>query len=379
METKCRCILCRWGRCKHYLWFIMEINNHQRILNILLIALFLLVRGISACTTFYLSHNDRIIFGNNYDWDLGEGLVIVNKRGVSKTAVNYTNPAQWASKYGSVTFNQYGREFPHGGMNEAGLTVGLMWLNEAEYPPPDSRPEIDNLQWVQYVLDNFGTVEEVIDDDRVRIAPLSTAAIHYLIGDAKGGCVGVEFIGGKRVCYSGDALPVKVLTNSTYASSKRLLLQSKDFGGNRRIPKSTGSNERFVRIAYMIKEYSPQKADDIVSYGFGMLSQVAMGNYTKWSIVYNIEDRCVYFRTNRNKKRKKIVLEKLDFSCKTPVMILDMNAGVSGDITKELIEYAPKKNKKLIRNTFSKTYFLENVPDELLQRVMRLPESFICK
>jgi choloylglycine hydrolase len=27
----------------------------------------------------------------------------------------------WISKYGSITFNQYGREFPTGGMNEKGL------------------------------------------------------------------------------------------------------------------------------------------------------------------------------------------------------------------------------------------------------------------
>ena len=32
-------------------------------------------------------------------------------------------PASWVSKYGSVTFNQYGRELPTGGMNEAGLVV----------------------------------------------------------------------------------------------------------------------------------------------------------------------------------------------------------------------------------------------------------------
>jgi penicillin V acylase-like amidase (Ntn superfamily) len=27
-----------------------------------------------------------------------------------------------------VTFNQYGRNFPSGGMNEAGLVIELMWL-----------------------------------------------------------------------------------------------------------------------------------------------------------------------------------------------------------------------------------------------------------
>lgn len=332
-----------------------------------------------ACSTFLLSHNGKVIFGNNYDWDLGDGLVIVNKRGMHKTAINQNNPVQWTAQYGSVTFNQYGREFPHGGMNETGLTVGLMWLNEAEYPPPDSRPEIDNLQWLQYLLDNFKTVDEVIADTSVRVAPLSTAAIHYLIGDAQGGCVCIEFIDGKRLCYTGDDLPARVLTNSTYASSKRFLGRYKGFGGNRRIPSNNDSDERFVRIAHMIQQYSAQQSKDIVSYGFAVLSHVSMGNYTKWSIVYDISNKSVSFKTEAKKKIKKITLSKLDFSCAEQVLMLDMNTGLSGDISKRLIPYSSKENKKLIRDTFSKTYFLEHVPRELLQRVMQLPEGFVCK
>lgn len=345
----------------------------------MLLIIILTVQYIYACTTFFLSYDNRIIFGNNYDWDLGDGLVIVNKRGMSKIAINENNPARWVSKYGSVTFNQYGREFPTAGMNEKGLAVGLMWLSGAEYPPPDSRPEIDNLQWMQYVLDNFSTVDEVMLDTKVRIAPLSTAAIHYLIGDAQGDCVCVEFINGERVYYHGKSLPVKVLTNSTYATSRRYLEQYTGFGGNRRIPSGTGTYERFVRIAQLQKEYAPQKGKDIVTYGFDILAGVAMGSYTKWSIVYDNANRFVYFRTNERKKIKKIELRKLDFSCNAPVKIIDINTGLSGDITLKLVKYVPKKNNKLIRYTFRKTYFLENVSADLLQRVMRLPEGFVCK
>lgn len=32
----------------------------------------------------------------------------------------------WTSRYASVTFNQWGREFPMDGMNEAGLVVALV-------------------------------------------------------------------------------------------------------------------------------------------------------------------------------------------------------------------------------------------------------------
>ena len=90
------------------------------------------------CTTFCLDHGDRPVFGRNYDWTVEDGLVIINKRGVTKAST--LGRLAWTSKYGSATFNQYGREFPIGGMNEAGLVVESMVLLETEYPLPDTRP-----------------------------------------------------------------------------------------------------------------------------------------------------------------------------------------------------------------------------------------------
>src|SRR5438309_5840940 len=67
-----------------------------------------------ACTTFCLVGKGEVLFGRNYDWTIGDALLLVNKRGVAKTAtiIDSDNGAKWVSKYGSVTFNQYGRENP---------------------------------------------------------------------------------------------------------------------------------------------------------------------------------------------------------------------------------------------------------------------------
>src|SRR4030081_3781200 len=88
----------------------------------LLLLAFLSVNQASACTTFCLKQNGEILFGRNYDWNIGDALEQVNKRGVMKGATigDSPNSAKWISKYGSVTFNQYGRENPTGGMNEMG-------------------------------------------------------------------------------------------------------------------------------------------------------------------------------------------------------------------------------------------------------------------
>src|SRR5437660_3571671 len=90
-----------------------------------------------ACTTVMIPGSAEKIVAKSYDWDLGNGMALVNKRHVAKTALAALpgdHPAQWTSTYGSVTFNQHGRELPVSGMNEAGLVVEIMWLDSSVYP-----------------------------------------------------------------------------------------------------------------------------------------------------------------------------------------------------------------------------------------------------
>src|SRR5215831_2572293 len=110
-------------------------------------------RGADACTTFMLTRGSERVVGKSYDWAMGQGLVIVNKRGVAKQSVPAKpgdRAAQWMSRHASVTFNQYGREFPTGGMNDAGLVVEVMWLDSSQYERADRRPSLNELQWIQY-------------------------------------------------------------------------------------------------------------------------------------------------------------------------------------------------------------------------------------
>ena len=106
-----------------------------------------------ACTTFCAGG----LFGRNYDFEIGYGHVIVNKRGVSKTSQT-DKPASWTSRFGSITFNQFGRDSATGGMNEKGLVVELMWLDGTRYPAADARSEVGTLEWIQYQLDTASNV-----------------------------------------------------------------------------------------------------------------------------------------------------------------------------------------------------------------------------
>src|SRR5215510_11053809 len=177
--------------------------------SLLLSALLLLTLSIDSsfgCTTFCIKSRDRRLFGRNYDWDIGDGLIFVNKRGVAKTSeAEVPNPAKWVSRYGSVTFNQYGRENPTGGMNEAGLVVEELWLDETEYPGDKDLPVIDTQEWIQYELDTSATVEEAIAHARkVRID--SEVKVHFMISDRSGNAATIEFLKGSLVAHTGEEL-----------------------------------------------------------------------------------------------------------------------------------------------------------------------------
>jgi len=327
-----------------------------------------------ACTTFCLKSKGEVLFGKNYDWMIGDGLVFVNKRGVAKTSSEETNPAKWISKYGSVTFNQYGWENPSGGMNEAGLVIELMWLDDTQYPKDDGRPAVDVLEWIQYQLDTSATVAEVIQSsEKIRID--SQVKLHYLVNDKAGNTTTIEFLDGRLVARHGANLPVSTLTNDTYDKS---LSYAKTTAAEK--ANGNGSLQRFARAAQKTGEFDKQlkAGTDAVNYAFEILSNVAQPGYTQWSIVYDQKRGRIYFRTRQNPQIRSIEFSAFDYACGSPVKIIDMNANGAGDVTAQFVAYTKKANRDLIERSFNGTDFLRAVPAALKDALASYPEQFGC-
>lgn len=330
----------------------------------------------NACTTFCMRDEGRILFGKNYDWNVGDGLLVVNQRGVARTAdVPKDRPASWVSRYGSVTFNQYGRDFPSGGMNEAGLVIELMWLDGSRYPAPDARPSLDVLQWIQYNLDSHATVAEVLAADRkVRIA--GDAPLHYLVADRKGQVATVEFLDGRMVAHTGKDLPVPALTNSTYEQSEKSWREAQ---ARRLAPApGPGSLARFQRAAERADGFDARQGD-AVAYAFETLDQVAQGSHTQWSIVYEIDRLRVHFRTRDHRPVRSVRLADLDFTCGQPVRVMRLDAKVEGDVSRRLVPYTREINYDLLRASIRQTPFLAAMPEAEVRRLAAYPEAGVCR
>lgn len=303
-----------------------------------------------ACTTVRLGPADGSapLVAKSYDWDDGAGRVFVNPRGLVKTAFHLFATGEklsWVSSFGSVTFNQYGREMPNGGINEAGLVVEVMWLNQTEYPAGGDAPVVSELQWVQYALDRFSSTDELVAAaKRIRVAPIH-GRIHYLACDAKGACATFEYLDGGLVVHSGDTLAAPALTNHPYQASVEHLRRNRAPRLSRR-----DSLSRFHRAA------SASRAGDVdeVDEAFGFLDTVRAGDYTKWQIVYDVAGRSVHFRTRDAKAIKTIALRKLAFDCAGDVRSMSMDSAEAGDAVARLIADDGRANLALVSETLGR-------------------------
>jgi penicillin V acylase-like amidase (Ntn superfamily) len=314
----------------------------------------LIAPPVLSCTTVCLLEKEQAVVAYNYDFHSPDGLVLVNKRGTKKVSSVRTQGATWTATYGSVTFNQFGRDNPMTGINEKGLVMAQMWLDETRYPPADARPAIGILEWIQYNLDRHASVAEVVAQAGA-VRPTSRYPIHYLVADFSGDAATLEFLDEKLVVHRGATMPVKALANSTYADSVAAFEKAKSNGV---MPLTVTSIDRFVRAAMLTGQGKPQSIDR----GFEILSSVAQPYFTRWSVVYDLTAREVHFRTEGNQAIRRLALAALDFSCTAPVKMLDVTSGGLGDVGGALVDYTMAANRALIESAFTKTPFLREVP-----------------
>ena len=341
------------------------------------------------CTALCLKDDAGWVAGFNFDWYLEDAVVLVNKRGVKKTAFsNYaklseTSMAQWTSKYGSVTINQYGCDVVASGMNEAGLFVAMLGLPEAEWSSPDSRLSVTTAQWVQYQLDNSGTVKDVIESDNVIRVHGGKGLVHFFACDKTGECATIEGIKGKtEIHHTPKNMPVKVLTNVPYAEALNSFQQGRITYNN-----YAQSITRFLQAAESLKEADRKPPKSATDFTFMTLKKVGFYEEidgikpfpaTEWSAVYDFTNMLIHFRTYRDENIRSIRLGSLDFSCESPVQAFEIQSTLSGDVTHKFFNYNTEMNRALIMKSYKRTAELTEIPDAVLEKRSVYPESFRC-
>jgi penicillin V acylase-like amidase (Ntn superfamily) len=329
-----------------------------------------------ASTAFLLKSAGGPLLAKNFDGEAAAGMLVVNQRGVAKTALVGANqsPVRWTSRYGSVTFNQQGREFPFGGMNETGLAMESLWLTETRYPEPGDRQTIGVLQWIQYCLDSFRRVDDVVASAS-ELAITGSATFHFLACDATASCAVIEFLDGKLVERNARTLPLPVLSDDTYATSLDYLNRTLGYGGEPVTPEGIGSLPRFARAANGAHAARSKPGDSPITDAFAVLADVAQPKSTRWSIVYELTTGRINFRTAELPAIRSIDLSRLDLDCTADRLMLDLATEITGDVTSHLTPYTPEADRRVVEAASSAAS--APAPGDV-ERIIAYPEGLLC-
>jgi choloylglycine hydrolase len=326
-----------------------------------------------ACAAFSLVRDGYAILAANTDsCQEVEGLVIVNKRNLSKrgsTSGTSGEFASWVSKHGSITLTYLYREIAQYGMNEAGLAVSTVGLPGSRSPDADERPPLEGNIWLQYVLDTCATIDDVMAaDSKVRIV---NDKDQYLICDQTGRSLVVECIDGKMVYYAGASLPLPVLTNETYATC----LENWE---RRYIPEHDPyvSNRRFSDGSRALRDAKTMRADQAVDFSFEVLDRLSQHPCTQWNVVLDINNRTVYFRTKSANNIRFLRLADIDFSSRGTRQELDVTENYSGDVREHFTLYSREMHLNRMRMTFKSLGMQRS--DEQLNQLIDFLDSFEC-
>jgi len=297
------------------------------------------------CSAIVLKNRNQLFLAKNLDWTFREGIIIKNLRGTSKTAyfTHTGQQAMWTSKYGSITFNQNGKEMPYGGMNEKGLIVEMLWLELTRYNTTEDKMYVNELEWIQYQLDNFETVQQVTNHlNDLKIYPIK-GKIHYILTDATGESVIIEYLNGKPVVYKKEPNVCHAITNNSVVHSEPYKNNANDIRKS-----NTSSPFRYYQLEQQISAIHNQPEIN-EAFAFDVLKKVTIpkGEFkTMWSIVYNINQKSISFFTDTHKEIKTIRLSEVDFNA--DLGYLTLNQDELKNISKELKPLTESINQSFV-------------------------------
>ena len=301
------------------------------------------------CTrVVYSGKNGMVATGRSMDWktEMHSNLWVFPK-GMERNGETGTNSLKWTSKYGSVVTSAF-EIASTDGMNEKGLVANLLWLPEAKYPVRDqSKPGLAITAWVQYMLDNFATVEEAvayIDEDTFQVVSdmmpdgSRLATLHLSISDATGDCAIFEYIGGKLTVYHSKEY--KVMTNSpTYNKQLALSEYWKSIGGLSFLPGTNRAADRFARASFYINAL-PETDDERIAvasvfsvvrnasvpYGISTPESPEIST-TQWRTVSESKNLRYFFESSLTPNTFWVNLKDFDLSEGAPVFKLSIANG----------------------------------------------------
>ncbi len=319
--------------------------------------------SMEACSRFtYTAPEKTVVVGRSMDWmeDIKTDLWAF-PAGMERKGSKASNGVKWTSKYGSVIASGYNLGSTDG-INTQGLDANLLYLATADYGSPSpGQQSLDVLNWAQYVLDNYATVEEAVQEFgkqnfHMQASPLpdgSYPGVHLSLTDSSGDNAIFEYIAGKLVVFRGKQYTV--MTNEpTY--EKQLALN--DYWQGLKgcfLPGTTEPSDRFVRASFYLDQ-APITTEEkqSIAIAFSIIrnvSQPIMKNSsgrpnqspTIWCSVADIKRKIYYFSPTNRPNIFWVDQSKLNLKKGSPAKKLPLAEGqvYAGEVSSHFVVATP--------------------------------------
>lgn len=328
----------------------------KKITGMAFIILLVISELLFACTRVFWNTKGALVVGRTFDWGryYHETLDIL-PRGLPHQGQITGHEARWTSKYGSVVVVEHhkGQEAVTDGVNEQGLAAHLLSFDDALYEKRDeTRPGVANLQWIQYYLDNFSTIDELISHiNDVQIVPehfarFRAVPLHVAMEDATGDSIIIEFIKGKLVIFHDRRYAL--MTNDPVYSEHLNNWETYEQQGcpHTKIPLNDSSKSRFVRASCYLRALPvPENPDEALGMIASIIENASLPygfspvEATWWQSLIDFQRKRYYFKSAPGHNLFWVDFAKIDFG--QPQVLRRINAHsahLAGDITDVCIE-----------------------------------------
>jgi choloylglycine hydrolase len=117
----------------------------------------------------------------------------------------------------------------------------------------------------------------------------------------------------------------------------------------------------------------------VIDYAFDILGEVAQGDFTKWSIVYDITNKTIQFKTNRFKQIKTISFSAFDFKCSATAKVWDMNQTANGAINNLFENFSPAINKRIVETATKESESNVSISQMNREKLWQYASGIKCK
>lgn len=197
-------------------------NNYCTPILCAVLALSIIGSPAYACSWAAFANGKAALVARTMDWYCNDNAIMKGHgRNMPVKAADSPNALEYRSKYASLQVHSFDNGPVSEGMNEKGLQGSMLYLEGSRQPAAlPARKDVCILNLVSYALDNFASVQELVDSlsriniispdfslpgsDGKRLAyKKGELPLHFAFADASGDKVVIEFLKGELNIYHG--------------------------------------------------------------------------------------------------------------------------------------------------------------------------------